>query len=65
MKIDIKDLKKALQWLEANTHSESVNLYMGDNKLTVSTLDKYEAQVEIVLYENGSMMPKIKKTDLL
>lgn len=65
MKFDVKDLKKAIQWIESNTYAESVNLYMGDNKLTVSTLDKYEAQVEIVLYENGSMMPKIKKTDLL
>jgi hypothetical protein len=65
MKIDVKDLKKALQWIEENTHAEKVSLYMGDNKLTITTMDKYEAQVEIILYENSSMMPKIKKTDLL
>lgn len=65
MKVDVKDIKKALNWIESNTNVESVNLYIGDNKLVISTMDKYSAQVEIVLFEGSSMMPKIKKTDLL
>lgn len=65
MKIDVKDLKKAVAWVEANTNADKVDLYIGDNKLIITTSDKYEAQVEIVIYEGASMMPKIKKTDLL
>lgn len=65
MKVDIKDVKKALNWLESNTNADIVDFYIGDNKLAITTIDKYQAQVEIVIYENSSMMPKIKKTDIL
>ena len=65
MKVDIKDVKKALNWLESNTNADIVDFYIGDNKLAITTIDKYQAQVEIVIYENSSMMPNIKKTDIL
>lgn len=65
MKVDLKDLKKAIQWFEANTNADKIDFYMGDNKLTITSLDKYSSQVEIVLYEDSSMLPKIKKTEVL
>jgi hypothetical protein len=65
MKIDLKDLKKAVQWIESNTNADKVQVYIGDNKLNISTMDKFGAQVEIIIFDEASMMPKIKKTDLL
>lgn len=65
MKIDLKDIKKAIAWVDANTNADKVDFYLGDSKLVITTLDKYQAHVEIVLYEDSTMMPKIKKTDIL
>jgi hypothetical protein len=43
-----------------------VSIYTGDgNKLSLTALDKYDGEVEIVLYVGGQMMPKIKKMDVL
>lgn len=65
MKIDIRDVKKAVQWVESNTNADIVDFYIGDNKLVITTIDKYSTQVEIILYENSSMLAKIKKTEVL
>lgn len=65
MKLDIRDIKKAVQWVEANTNADIVDFYIGDNKLVITTADKYQAQVEIIVFENSSMMAKIKKTEVL
>jgi len=65
MKVDVKELKKALAWVESNTTVDKVNLYIGDNKLVITTMDKYQSQVEIILYEDSSMMAKIKRTEVL
>lgn len=66
MKVDMKDLKKALAWIEANTKSEHVFIHnYGNGKLHIETFDKYEASVQIVIYEQGTMMPKITKTEIL
>lgn len=65
MKVDMKDLKKALLWIEANTNADKIKIYIGDNKMSITTMDKYDAQVEIILYEDSSMMPKIKKAEFL
>lgn len=65
MKIHLKDLKRAIEWFETNTNADKITLYAGDNKLSMTVLDKYSAQVEILLYEDSSMLPKIKKTDVL
>ena len=65
MKLDARDLKKAIQWVEANTNADIVDFYIGDNKAVITTIDKYSTQVEIILYENSSMLAKIKKTEVL
>lgn len=66
MKIDIKDLKKAVQWIEVNTHQISINIYMGEaNKLVLTCMDKHDTEVEITLFSDNQMLPKIKKTEVL
>lgn len=65
MKLDMKELKKAINWIEINTNQDKVDFYIGDGKLIITTLDKYSSQVEIILFEETSMMAKIKKTEIL
>lgn len=65
MKIDLKDIEKAVKWIRENSNNDRAVFEIIDNKLIVSVMDKYQASVEILIYESGSMMPKIKKTDLL
>jgi len=67
VKIDIKDLKKAIDWFEANTKSDTLTLhnYGSSDKIFLETFDKYEASVQITIFESGTMMPKITKTEIL
>jgi hypothetical protein len=66
MKISIDDLKKAIDWLRANTNQMDVSIYAGDgNKLSLTAIDRNDTEVEIVLYADNQMMPKIKKTEIL
>jgi hypothetical protein len=66
VKINIDELKKAVNWLEANSRDVMVQIYTFEsNKLTLKCLDRYENEVEIVIYEDGQMMPKIRKTEIL
>lgn len=66
MKIDLKELKKAVNWVEANTNQVHINIYSADsNKLVITTMDKQDTEVEIVLYSDSQMLPKIKKTEVL
>lgn len=64
MKIAILDLKKALKKIEEISNDTHVNIIWVDN-MNISFKDKYEAQVEITLFENSMMLPKIRKEDLL
>jgi len=66
MKISLEELKRAVAWIEANSRDIQVRLetYEG-NKLHLKCMDKYESEVEITLFENSSMLPKIKKTEVL
>lgn len=64
MKISVSDLKKALKWVEEHSNDNHVNLHLID-QLTIGCKDKYQAQVEIVLYEDSMMLPKIRKEDVL
>lgn len=64
MKISVSDLKKALNWIQTNSNDTHVNILTID-QLTISCKDKYQVQVEITLYEDSIMLPKIKKEDNL
>lgn len=66
MKIDLKELKKAVQWIEVNTNMVAVNIFVMDgNKLIFSCMDKQDTEVEITLFSDGQMLPKIRKTEVL
>lgn len=71
MKIDLKELKAAIAWYEANTNSPTVTITQFDGKtLSLKSFDKYDSEVEITLYPlhgdgQSSMLPKIKKTEVL
>jgi hypothetical protein len=66
LKIDLTQLKKAIQWIEANTNEVAVQIYTGDsNKLILRSIDRLGSEVEITLYNDSTMLPKIKKTEIL
>lgn len=64
MKIAINDLKKALTWLEGHSNDTHINMVWVDN-LIIQCKDKYEQSVEIKLYEDSNMLPKIRKEEVL
>lgn len=66
MRINIDELKKAVAWVQSNSRDLMVQVYIYEgNKIALKCLDKYENEVEITLYEDSQMMPKIKKTEIL
>lgn len=66
MKISIEELKKAVQWIEANSRDIQVQVYTGEgSKLVLKCMDRFDTEVEIILFEEQSMLPKIKKTEVL
>ncbi len=64
MKIAVADLKKALKKIEEISSDSHVNILMIQN-LTIGFKDKYQAQVEITLFDDSNMMPKIRKDERL
>lgn len=66
MKIALADLKKALNWIETNSKDVVIDVVdHHDGKLYLKCQDKYEVYVEITLYHESSMLPKIRKEDIL
>jgi len=66
LKIDLEQLKKAIQWIEANTNEVTVQIYTDfSNKLILKCIDRLGSEVEINLYNDSTMLPKIKRTDIL
>jgi hypothetical protein len=64
-KIRLDDLKKAVQWVEANSRDVMVRIeqhYDGRN-IVIKCVDKYEATVEIKLFNDGAMNVKIIKEE--
>ena len=66
MKLDVAQLKKAIQWIETNSRDVCVDVSSYDgSKTVIKCMDKYESEVEIVLYKDSEMLPKIRKTEVL
>lgn len=67
MKISIEDLKKAVQWVESNSRDLQVRVEPDINgrNLVLKCEDKYAVQVEITIYADSTMKPRIKKEDAL
>ena len=67
MKINITDLQKAINWINTNSRDVTVDVSTseGNGRMTVYCMDKYGTEVEITLYAEGQMLPKIRKTESL
>jgi hypothetical protein len=66
VKIKLEDLKKAVQWMEAN--SKDIVIHVSENSdryLVLKCQDRYDVQVEIKLFNDGTMGPRITKEDSL
>lgn len=64
MRIKLSDLKKAVLEAEAKGKDEMINIKI-DSQVYISFEDRYNSQIEIKLFENGNMLPKIRKEDVL
>lgn len=66
MKIKLEDLKKAVQWAEANSRDVMIVVKANDDRyLTLSCADRYDVSVEIKVFSEGSMGPRITKEEAL
>jgi hypothetical protein len=66
MKISLEELKRAVSWIEANSRDVQVEIYTGErNNLRLKCMDRYDREVEITLFEDQTMLPKIRKTEVL
>lgn len=63
-KIDLMELKKAVNWIEANTKELRVTVEVDNDDLVLKTFDRNEQSVSIRLYSNNTL-PKITKTEVL
>jgi hypothetical protein len=61
MKISVDDLKKAIDWITANSLDTHVQVIIQEGKLFLKCMDKYQVSVEIKIFEGSGLMPKIKK----
>lgn len=66
MKLEIKDIDKALNWIKSNTNAVTVQIDILGDKMYIKTVDKYEKFIEIVVHDSDTaMMPLITSTDRL
>jgi len=66
MKISLEELKKAIGWIEANSRDSHIQILTGDSsKLVLKCADRLDTEVEITLFNDQTMLPKIKKTEIL
>lgn len=67
MKISLADLKKAVAWIEANSRDVHVRIEKcnQDRNLIFKCEDKFAVQVEIKLFADSNMQPRILKEDAL
>lgn len=64
MRVKLADLKKALLKAETDCKDVMVNVKI-DDTIYISYEDRYNVQVEIKIFEEGRMLPKIRKEDVL
>jgi hypothetical protein len=65
LKIELKELKRAIDFLEKNSKEIYVYVDVFDEILTLNTFDKSDAEISIEVYTAGTLMPKVKKTETL
>lgn len=64
MIVKLADIKKAISKAEAESKNEMVSIKI-DSHIYVTYTDRYDVNVEIKISENGLMLPKITKEDIL
>jgi hypothetical protein len=67
MKIDLMELKKAVQWIEANSRDIQIRVEVDSNgrNLILKCEDRTQVQIEIKLFHEASMGAKIRKEESL
>lgn len=67
MKLKIDDLEKVVHWVKKNTSEVFVRLEIDHDKRTLvfKCNDKYQTGVEIRVFEEGSMGPRVRKEEPL
>lgn len=65
MKLSIQDLKKALKKIEEISNDMHININLTGHEIALQFKDKYDSQTEIRLFEDSSMLPKIRKESFL
>ena len=65
MKVDLEHSKQAIDWLFANIKELKIDVEVKDRKFTIKTFDRNDAEVTITISEDGMMLPKITKTEVL
>ena len=65
MKINIEELNSAVSWFRANGRDLNVKIDTYTGILVIKGLDRLDNEVEIHLYNEQAMMPKIKNTQIL
>lgn len=65
MKFKIEDLKKAVEWLSANSKDVMVTIREKDDHAIIQCTDQYLQLVEIKIHYEGRMAPKILKEEVL
>jgi hypothetical protein len=66
MKFTLKEIDKALDWIKENSYDVDIDVKTEGHKLIFKCNDKYEAGVEIEVYDTDtSFQPRITKVDFL
>jgi hypothetical protein len=65
LKVRLSELKKALSWIEANTNVEYITANTDEREMTLKSFDKSDSEIIITIFSDGTMLPKIRKTEVL
>lgn len=66
VKVSLKDLEKALKFLQTNSADQSVRLSLEAGKVSLCVYDRLQNGIEIVLYaEELCISPKVSRTETL
>lgn len=66
MRVLVEELKKAVQWIETNSTAYKIEIEVVDScKLEIKLFDKFDCPVEIILFEDNQMQPKVRRSQVL
>ena len=66
MKIELKELKQALRWIEDNSNEYKVDIMVMDTHILIKSFDRAGLGVTIKIYREGLQdLPKLTRTETL